>query len=163
LLEEDLESAEIKLRSAESIFRRGELLPDLAVALTDLAELWRRRGDLEKAMSLCTESLSISSSRRIIPSEIKALATRSMASVDRHRSTNQSADLEAAKDDAKQALRLATFFYRLPWSELVAIRSIEYLSHGEKATTDGADARALLATLLQPELHSDRVLLDSLD
>jgi hypothetical protein len=64
------------LAAAAAVFRDGDLLTELAVALADLAEHAWVSGDLAGAERSVTEAITIASPRGLVPAQCAGLAAR---------------------------------------------------------------------------------------
>lgn len=144
--------AEPHLRRAESTFRDGDMVLELAETLVVLAEQRRRTGNLDEAGRVCDEAISIAAPRELVPTHAAALAARARIRADR----GTADDLLRARDDADLALRLATKVRQLPWQELDALESHAHIDR-IAGTAGGWAKRAevLRATLIPDDLDPD--------
>lgn len=152
LIDGHVSDAEPRLRRAESTFRDGDMVLELAETLVVLAEQRRRAGDLDEAGRVCDESISIAAPRELVPTHASALAARARICADR----GTDDDVLRARDDADHALRLATKVRQLPWQELDALDSHAHIDR--IAGTDGGWAEradVLRTTLIPDDLDPD--------
>ena len=130
LIEGNHVAASQVLEEAVQVFRMADEVVPLASNLPYLAECRRRSGDPDSALRLAKEAFDLASARELVPAQAQAQVAWSMAIGDI--AVRSSGSLSRAYDQAEAALRRATVVRPLPWSELEALRALEYIDrlHG---------------------------------
>lgn len=122
MAEDELHAASKNLEAAIAIFRKGDYLIELADALSDMGECYRKMMEFNDGERVCTEAIiTLASPRELIPSLARALSIRGRIRFDRYKSEGDRLELARARDDADHCLRLATKVGHLPWLELAAM------------------------------------------
>jgi hypothetical protein len=157
LADADHDTAAAHLAAALEIFRDGDYLVELAEALTVAADHARQIGDYEAAADHLTEVLSITTPRKLIPTQATALAGRAHLAADRYTATGDRTFLEQGRDAADAAVRLTTGPNPLPWQHLAAMTAHAYLDQAEGITAShwAVDAHQLRTHLIPTGLDPD--------
>ena len=145
-----------RLQNAVNIFRDGGYLLEVADTLPDLATCSRLSGELDEAEQICAEAIAIARPREQVPAHSRALSCRAACRRDRFMRSARLDDLEAARDDADAARRLAGTHTYLPWHELSAaevLAEIDELVGSDHGFRDMSEL--LRTTLIPPGLNSD--------
>jgi tetratricopeptide (TPR) repeat protein len=151
----DTAAAGAHLQAAAECFRDGDLLTDLAVILTDLADHALAVRDLDAAERHVTEAVTIAAPRGLVPAQCAALAARARIRAARSVAIAEPDLLFQGRDAADAALRLAVR-HHLAWQELDALRAHVLLDQAEGINRGwAAKADALHARLVPPGLDPD--------
>ncbi len=149
LVDGKIKNAVTHLELAVHIFRSGEYLVELAETLPDLAECYRRSGELDQAERCCTEAIAtLASPRELLPSLARGLAVRAMIRTERYIHTAYESDLAAARDDATHCMRIATKIKRLPWLELSGLTAHTFIDTALRADNGWRGLRDRLSARL---------------
>jgi hypothetical protein len=141
---------------ALTILRDGDLLVELAEALTVAAEHARHSGDLDQADVYIREALTIAGPRSLVPSRAAALSERARVAAVRYEKTKDERDLRRGRDAADNALRVARVPHALPWCELDGLLAHARLDLAERQDRAwGQQAQKLQATLVPEGLSAD--------
>jgi tetratricopeptide (TPR) repeat protein len=151
----DTAAASEHLTAAAATFRDGDLLPELATTLTDLASCARTAGVPDTAERHATEAITIAAPRGLVPAQAAALAARACIRAAQAADTADLDLMNQGRDAADAALRLATR-HQLAWHELDALRAHAALDQAE-GTDRGwaAKASTLHARLVPADLDAD--------
>ncbi|WP_197281318.1 MULTISPECIES: SIR2 family protein [unclassified Mycobacterium] len=141
LAEGDLISAADHLSAAVQTFRDGDVMIELADALTAAADHARQTGDLVLANDHVTEALAIAAAGGLIPIQVAAQTMRAHIAVNSFAASPDPKHLHFGRDAADMALHLSTGAHSLPWHELGALRARALLDEAE-GVNDGWDTRA---------------------
>jgi tetratricopeptide (TPR) repeat protein len=151
----DTAAAGEHLEAAVACLRSGDLLTDLAIILTDLADHARATGDFDAAERHVTEAIAIAAPRGLVPAQSAALAARARTYAAQSAAATDPGLLYQGRDAAEAALRLAVR-HHLAWHELDALRAHALLDQAEGINRGwAAKADALYARLVPPGLDPD--------
>jgi tetratricopeptide (TPR) repeat protein len=153
--EGDLTGGRALLDQAADCFREGEMLPELARLLPDMADCARADGDLEAAEAHIEDALSVAMPRNILPSILAALAVRASIYADRFMNSRDPGFLRLGIDDAEDAHRRATRGRRFAWEELSAAQALARLDELAQTNNGWAEKARSLRCRLTPDLESD--------